>query len=484
MPIKCKTCNSDLNQGSYIKNECCKSFLIDNYSKIFQKEKRDIIKKALPAHFSIIDPLFEDCLGSHIYARDNIKNIPYLLVDINALLLEDINLCSMLLTDFLHFLTLLDESFLKYKEYFISESHVILVFYLPDQFRCLNTHSSSKNITLINMILSKGLRAVSQLSITLPDQFIAFEILNPKRMFLCKNDSIAFLFPIFHENFLKFSQYDDISYQLNVFERIIELKPSYMKNRINLMEIFNTGWNLYYLITDKIPEFDISLETKESWPLRPSKINPECTDYLEEIILRALFYHDSIPFSSINEIYTFLSDIYNHRMKVRQSSENSNALMALAKYYENVSLFSSKKNRWMGLAYDIYQQLSNKYPANTEYIYQKANIMFKTKKYEYAKSLIKKILAGEHDNIQAYLLLGYIYLEGYDDTDKSMWCYEKVNSLLSKLPVAVMMLKGDILIRKGELRDARDIFLQIFNSQDINPSIRQRARARLAKITG
>ncbi len=483
MGIKCLKCNNNIDEGVYLNNQCCISTLRDHYGQVFQKDKRDILAKALSGRYKIIDPFFDDLLASHFICKEADPGKPYLAVDINPSIIENIESGLILLSDFAHYLSRLGDDFLRYKGYIIRDSHIIFIFDFPENGRSyLEILPEGNDISSANRILSKALRAISQSAIVMPDQMIAFEILNPKRIITTPDQSVLFLFPLINRKFLQYAQYDDLSYQLNIFEKFMEINPSFTRNRNNLLEIFNIGWNLYHIITGKPPEFDRIIESKDSFPLRPSKINGECTDYLEEIVLRSLFYPNGIPFSNISEIYSFLSKIYKFRTKARATLDNTDALIMLARYYEEVSQLSPKKNRWIGLAYDIYQNLSKREPENLDYIYQKANIMFKTKKYTYAKSLVKTVLSKDPDNVQAILLLGYIYLDGFGDFENSMLSYERAESILQKTPTAILMLKGDILFRMGNLKEARDVFMHIAESKDTNPVLIKRAKHRLSNI--
>lgn len=483
MMINCSECKNFLNEGIYIKNECCKSFLRKQYNSIFRKEKRDILAKALPDRYRIIEPLFDDVLASHFLVMDDESRKSKLLLDINPSIYEDSELGMILFTEFAHYLSKLDDNFLSYLGYKIQESHILLIFDCPGDCRPVNAIASqTSSITLVNRIISKALKAVSLSNILIPDQFSAFEILNPKRIFVNTAGDIYFLFPLFHRKFLKYAQYDDLSNQLNIFETLMENNPSCLKNKNNLLEIFNIGWNLYSLITGKSPEFDRILESKDSFPLRPARINGSCTDYLEEIILRSLMYPGAVPFASISEIYSFLSNIYKYRTMVKTTLDNKSAMVLLAKFYEEVSQFSPKKNRWIGQAYDIYHKLSSREPSNLEYIYQKASIMYKTKKFTYAKSLLLSIISRDPGHVQAHLLMGYVCLEGFNDTENAMKSYEKILSLLDNPPKAIMMLKGDILQKLGNIKEARDVFLQVFNSEGTSNILKQKAKMKLANI--
>lgn len=480
MKYSCSECRTNLDNGLYIKNSCCRDFIYKNHNRIFRKEERDILSKALPGGYVIIDSLLVDTLGTYIHAKNNDGS--YLILDVNDAFIQDRHLCIFLLSDFAYFLTKLDNNFLQYREYIINEAHILLFYSFPEDFKSLKNLNPDNDIALVNRILSKGLKAICQTDIIIPGQFTSFDVLNPRRIFINKKNASLFLFPVFHEDFLKYNEYDEMSHQLSIFENILEQYPSYNRNRNNLLEIFNLGWNLYTLITQRAPEFDQVLESRDSFPIRPSKLNNNCTDYIEEIILRSLLYPNAVPFGNINEIYTFLSKIYNYRIKLRSGSKDTAIMLSLAKYYESVSLYSPKKNRWMGLAYDIYQKLSNENPKDTEISYQKANIMFKTGKYNHAKTILDKIVEDDPKNVQAFLLLGYLYLEGYNNIEESMKCYEKLESLLSRVPDAIMMLKGDIFLKKGDFQKARDIFYRIYESKDINQSIKRKAKLRLTKI--
>lgn len=480
--VLCNSCGTDILKGRYIKHFCCRQYITANFKKIFNKEKRDILAKAMANKYEITGHLFVDSVGSY----SNIKDAggkTLLCLDIDQAIVFDPELCTMLLSDFAHFISRLDENFLHYREYLIKDSHILLLFDFPLIYRqYMNIRPSENRIFIINRILSKALRAIAQLDILVPDQFLSFDILNPERIFISQEENIYFLFPLFHEKYLKYSNYNTISNQLNIFEKILENYPYYSKNRINFLEIFNIGWNLYNLLTEKAPEFEEGLDSKDSFPLRPSKINSQCTDYLEEIVMRSLFFPDSVPFNRLSDIHSFLTGIYHRRIKVQKGESKVEDFLSLARYYENISIYSPKKNRWMGQAYDIYHKLSLDYPDNQDILYSKAHIMYKTKQFDQAKNILSGILAKGPGNLQALLLLGYIYLDGYNLVDKSMECYRRIEKKLGMVPLPITMLKADILIKMQRNKEASDILHAIYKGHQNDPVLRQKVKSRLSRI--
>ena len=475
------TCDQNLSVGRCLPKACCLESLQRQFGRLVQPERRDILKKAVAPRFEVLQKVTTDMLGGYYRLQERKTNSLYLALDVDSHLVTPLALV-IILGELCPFLEQLQRPFPPYYGYRITHGHVLLLFAGHSNVHPLRLDVRQQaGIHGLNKLLSLVLHTIAQIDTYHPNRYTAVGLCDPKRVLFSEKHGITLLFPYFHPTLVTESGFATIGRQMEVLRFLLHHKPEQKLNAYAYLDVFNLGWHLYQLATGELPEFNTLSFGPETWPLRPAKLNSRCPLYVEEIVMRSLLYPQAAPFLSVRDIYAFLRDFYQHHMAAKQAADSSRALHALATYYERVSRKSAKKNRWLGLAYDLYQQLLAEAPHNHDFLYGKANILYKSGRFSACKQAAKALIAAYPEDLQAYLLLGHVYLVGFADVAKAELCYQKICQLSPKHMALLELFKGQIHEKKGEITQARSIYEKLLHL-DGHGAIQRHARQLLTGL--